>query len=859
MTTTEALKNINKELKNTNANYGDNIVSLKKLQSEWRGLRTIAEQNQWIKDNKNEFKELGVAVTDINDAENIFVDSTDAVIEALKQRAKAAAAQKLAAEKYEEAFRKRNEREMVIADPLGNLSWWDVIWGGMGNYSIEGMTEDVNKDINRRIERLGDEADAAEAAGDAYFDLASSYEAIAKAALRAAGISEPHKDDPQPHPLRPRDLTSTINQNEIKIQKQYEESITKLQNDEYAKRRKAAADQVQDANNKLREMYRKNVEYVENVDRKYKELTEDQKQQIEQQQQWITATIENNLQLLAYQLEQIQKEQQINALKIRREAINAISGAQEDLPLATAQISITQNTAEIERSLVQERKLVQENLELEYQLILDTNKRLREAGDNQARSEEEILIELNRKKLEIWAEYDQKILNLRSQNIEDQLSVVKKGSDEELQLLLQQNEIRRQLALAENVAKPVAEQVSTAAIGARFDKSAAQIRGAFQMTSFDEQQALNEAIFNEVKRSETEITRFKLQQEKARWEEQIRLAEAGGLDWSQAQIDAAKSAVRSIDRELSELDDFVKNIGKKGLGSTLLEKLGFDDNQIDALQDAVNIILEQFQDILDAEVELTEKQVELAEKRVEAAQKAYDAEIEARNNGYANNVATTKKELENEKKKQMQKQKLLEAAQKRQESLNTVIQASSLVTASANLWSAFSSIPIIGPALAIAAIATMWTSFAAAKIKAAQVTSQSEEYGEGGLEFLEGGSHASGDDIDLKTKNNRGKNMRAEGGEALAIINKRKTRKYKRLLPDVIDSLNKGTFEDKYLNAFGNSEGLNISFNSNKDIDLSKIESDVQSIRKQNETRYYTLPNGTVVMQHKNVKRIIKN
>lgn len=34
------------------------------------------------------------------------------------------------------------------------------------------------------------------------------------------------------------------------------------------------------------------------------------------------------------------------------------------------------------------------------------------------------------------------------------------------------------------------------------------------MTSFDEQQALDEAVFNEVKRSETEITRFKLEQEK---------------------------------------------------------------------------------------------------------------------------------------------------------------------------------------------------------------------------------------------------------------------------------------------------------------------------------------------------------
>lgn len=514
----------------------------------------------------------------------------------------------------------------------------------------------------------------------------------------------------------------------------------------------------------------------------------------------------------------------------------------------------------MEASLVEERELMRQNLEAEYKLVLDTNAKLLAAGDEHARSEEEILIEFNKKKLELYADYDKQILSARERDIENQLELVKKGTEEELQLLLQQNEVRRQLALAENAAKPAAEQVSSSVINAKFDKSAAQTRGSFEMTGFEEQQALDEAIFNEVKHNETEITRFKLEQEKARWQEQIRLAEAGGLDWSQAQIDAAKSTVKGIDRELSELDDFVANIGKKGLGGTLLEKLGFDDDQIDALGDAVNIVIEQLQSIMDAEVELAEQAVEAAEKRVEAAQKAYDAEVEARNNGYANNVATAKKELEQEKKNQQEKQKQLEAAQKRQEALNTVIQASSLITASANLWSSFSSIPIVGPALALAAIATMWTSFAVAKIKAKQVTaSQSEEYGEGGLEFLEGGSHASGNDIDLGTNNGKGKRMRAEGGEALAIISKKRTRKYRKILPDVIDSFNKGTFEDKYLNAFANSDGLSIALNANGNIDLSKIEDDVRSIRKQNEVKYYTMPDGTVVMQRKNVKRIIKN
>lgn len=873
---TDALDNIAKELEETNGGYGDNIVSLKQLQQEWKNLKTTAEKNQWIKDNKSEFDKLGIAVNDVTDAENIFVNNTEAVVNALRLRAKAAAAQKLAAEQYEKALVARNKAETEQAQ---GPSGWDEFQNWFVQSSLRtgegGYVPQANLDLadqisaedfkQQRIKDLNDEADAAEKTGDAYFDLAAGYEAAAKAELNAAGVDEPHK---KTRTREPRDLTNIINQNSIKAQKEYEESITALQKDEFAKRRKTAADEVQNENNKLREMLRKNDEYVKNVDGKYKKLTEDQKKQIAQQNAWINSTIANNLKALALQLEQIQREQAANSLKLQRETQ---TGAVSPTPIAenapkntettvTTNVTVTRDASQMEASLVEERELMRQNLEAEYKLVLDTNAKLLAAGDEHARSEEEILIELNKKKLQLYADYDKQILSARERDIENQLELVKKGTEEELQLLLQQNEVRRQLALAENAAKPAAEQVSSSVINAQFDKSAAQTKGSFEMTGFDEQQALDEAIFNEVKRSETEITRFKLEQEKARWQEQIRLAESGGLDWSQAQIDTAKSTVKGIDRELSELDNFIMNIGKKGLGGTLLEKLGFSDDQIDALGDAVNIVIEQLQSIMDAEVQLAEQAVEAAEKRVEAAQSAYDAEVEARNNGYANNVATAKKELEQEKKNQQEKQKMLAAAQKRQENLNTVIQASSLITASANLWSSFSSIPIVGPALALAAIATMWTSFAVAKVKAKQVTaSQSEEYGEGGLEFLEGGSHASGNDIDLGVENKKKRRMKAEGGEALAIINKKRTRKYRKILPDVVDSLNKGTFEDKYLNAFANSEGLSISLNSNNSIDLSKIENDVRSIRKQNEIRYYTMPDGTVVMQRKNVKRIIKN
>lgn len=771
----EALDNIAEELETTNGSFGSNIVNLKQLQDEWKNLKTTAEKKQWITDNKTEFDNLGVAINDVTDAENVFVTNTDAVINALKLRAKAAAAQELASKKYEEALVARNKAETEAAqgpsgwDKTKNFLVQSALRSGDG-LSVPAANLELADQISaedfkqQRVKDLEDEAKAAEATGDAYFDLAAGYEAAAKAELEAAGIDSPHKKGKKDgRTPRERDLTDTVNRMALSVQKKYEQSLTELEREEYAKRRKEAVDAANAKIRELEETYRKNVDYLNDEENKYKELTEEEKKLVEEAQQRIRETITNTQDQLTYELEQIEKDRQIGELKI-----------------------------------------VEETIKL-------------------------------------------------------RLDAVKKGSAEELQLRLEAAKTAQQIALLENSKKPISQQQKPEDITAGFTKQQTTTKAQFDMTAFDQQQKLDEAIFNEVKHNETEITRFKLEQEKARWQKQIELAKAGGLDWSQAQIDAAESTVKGIDRELSELNSFIANIGKKGLGGSLLEKLGFDDDQIDALGEAVNITIGFLQEIADAEVQLAEQAVEAAEKRVEAAQKAYDAEVEARNNGYANNVATAKKELEQEKKNQQQKQKQLEAAQKRQEALNTVIQASSLITASANLWSAFSSIPFVGPALALAAIATMWTSFAVAKVKAKQVTAGSEEYGEGGLEFLEGGSHASGDDIDLGTNNKKGKRMRAEGGEALAIISKKRTRKYRKILPDVIDSFNRGTFEDKYLNAFGGPDGLNISFNSNSTMDLSKIEHDVHNIRKQNETKYYTMPDGTVVMQRKNVKRIIKN
>lgn len=840
----DAIDNINKELEKTNDSYGKNITTLKRLSSEWKSLTTQKEQLQWIRDNKTEFDQLYISIRNVTDAENIFTNHTDIMVNALKARAKAAAAMKLAADKYEEALIKEAEAE---AEAAKGPNWEDKLVAGTAQAGASqaglrpgdfGAIAEANK--NKRVQALKDLSKAANATADQYFNMAEAITAASDAELKAAGIEEKHrKAKKEPRGPRQRDLTDQIWRNDLSIRKKYELSLSELQRNEFQKRRIEATDQANQTIREMQEKFRKNEVFLTNPDNKYKPLTEEQKAQIEQQQKEIGAIIENTRRKLQIDLTNLEYEYEVDRNKKLRQVMNW-------------------RLDDIAENIEKEKKLRLE--QLEEQESLYTTKGVSEEGGEVvvtgSMSPEEIA-KFQRERERIIAEYDSIIYNMKAKSIEAQVELVKKGSEEELALLIRQNEVARQLALAQNKLKPAEERQSESEINAQFNKRGAQIKGQTQMTNFDEAQAAAEAEFNIVKHNENQITIFKLKAEQARWKQMIKLAKEGAIDWSDAQLKEAEATIKKLQREIDEAGNFMNLIKDKGLGGALLTKLGFDDDQIAALSEAANIVLENIKAIADAEVEAAEQAVAAAEKRVEAAQSAYDAEVEGRNNGYANNVATAKKELQQEKKNQAQKQKLLEEAQRRQEAINSVTQASSLVTASANLWSSFSSIPVVGPALAIAAIAAMWTSFAVAKVKAAQVTkAASQEYGEGGFEVLEGGSHASGNDIDLQTKNSRGKNMRAEGGEAMAIINKRSTHRYRKMLPALVDSINKGTFEEKFSRAFETGEQLsqNVTYQQ-QIVDLSQLEEDVKALKRNSEHQYYAMPDGSYIEKKRNVLR----
>lgn len=73
-----------------NKTVGNLYGKLVTLQASWEKLQTNSEKTEWIKENSNAFKELGISISSIKDAEDILINNTSAIVEAITLRARAA-------------------------------------------------------------------------------------------------------------------------------------------------------------------------------------------------------------------------------------------------------------------------------------------------------------------------------------------------------------------------------------------------------------------------------------------------------------------------------------------------------------------------------------------------------------------------------------------------------------------------------------------------------------------------------------------------------------------------------------------------------------------------------------------------
>lgn len=880
ISTTKALKKLKKQIKETSDEFGEGLSTLYRLQLQWKNLRTEAEKTKWIKNNQSEFSKLGIAINNVADAENVFVKNTAAVIESMRLRAIAAAGEQLATEEYKKAMQEgasrgaleadyrvheQSVRGQVRAQYLQGQQIGSKVWSRDENgvlrlqvatqAELSKLQELALANDKKRAKQAKEIAAAREREqqyiqnGMQYTKIALGYTQDVIDVLNSAGIKpEDQKGtDKSGYGRGARSLDEYIRNMSTTLIKKANDAAAKAIEDGFEQRKAQIEANYQNELAELQKMYGKNEDILNKRGAYAKAtLTPEQRNQIETANKGISQIIINLEVAKNQELEKLEREHNIQMNKLAEERYQYI-------------LNLGEATADEQLDLQKKILAAQKRAEIEAYQKRNQDDRIRDDDGN------DIGLQLinqtyAKKEEDLVTKHMQEMYRIIVAGLDNELEAVQSNSDEELSIKLKKLEAERKIALAENRLKPASEQVSESSINAAFDTKAARTKGSHILEGFEQKQGLQKARFNSVEHTTTQIRRFELEQEKAMWEEKVKLAEAGMLNWSKVQIDEAKQMIANINMQLDKLprkfDEILADIGEYGIGGTILKHLGFDDNAIGAFNNVFDAIKDNISSLIDSWNEAAQAAVDAADKQVEAAKSVLDAELEARNNGYANSVVTAQKELALARKKREEAIKEKEKAQKAQLAIDTVTQTSSLITATAQLWSAVGGVPIIGPALALAAIATMWGSFAAAKIKAAQVASQSEQYGEGGLEFLEGGSHASGNDIDLGVENKRHKRMRAEGGEALAIISKKRTRQYRDILPGIIESLNKGTFEQSYMQSFAAPVELQLA-GFGQHTDISRLEQDVSRIKEELGYRYYSEPDRTIIKKG-NLTRIIR-
>lgn len=432
--------------------------------------------------------------------------------------------------------------------------------------------------------------------------------------------------------------------------------------------------------------------------------------------------------------------------------------------------------------------------------------------------------------------------------IDDEISLTEDDTQRMIDLRVASMEKQRDIEIEQNKQKDEKIRQNEQAIIDYYDRKILMMRADFntKMAKQDLEriQALYDAEFELLDRNERQKTISRLKQERQRLNALLEIVLQSNKKNKDEEIDAIGAQMEAIDKELSRLP--YKNIYEV-LGLNLNEN---QQSSLNAIWDSTKSMLDG---IIDSYEKMADASVKAADKQVEAAQKVLDAEIEAQKNGYANRVETAQKELELAQKNREKALRQQEKAKRAQIALDSIEQSSSLITASANIWKSFSGLGPWGIAAAIAGIATMWGSFALSKVKAIQATKQ--EYGEGTVELLEGGSHASGNDIDLGYDRKKHRHRRAEGGEYFAVINRRNSRKYRNVIPDVIKSFNDGTFADKYQRASQSMGGMAVNIGSSTDV--SVLEKNVKAIKEQGE-RQIISSNDRVIVKYKNLTQTIK-
>lgn len=359
-----------------------------------------------------------------------------------------------------------------------------------------------------------------------------------------------------------------------------------------------------------------------------------------------------------------------------------------------------------------------------------------------------------------------------------------------------------------------------------------------ELESFDQQQALREAEFNIVKRTEAEKTVFRLQAERERLEKLVELGQKYAGQVSQVEIETYKATIKGIERQLQEASS----------GQGLFDTLGISvtQEQQEQLKSSLDTAKGELQEWVNFRNRMADEAVAAADREIDAARERLQAEVEARNQGFAHSVQTAEKELQQAEANRRKALEQKRRAQRAEQLINSVQQASNLLTASTKIWAQF------GFPAALLPLSVLWGSFIASKVRAFNLTKPNRE---GSFEWLgAGGQQFGAEDIALGYTRD-GRLRTASRGEGLAIFNRRASVKYGKILPEIVKAINAGQIE-RVFSSHAAQDNAGATIVTTQGISTGKVESVLERIYEQGQEKSYTDERGRLVIQRGN-KRII--
>lgn len=158
------------------------IGKLEELSAKYTALgNNIKEKEQFIKDNRKAFDDLGVAVNNVRDAENLLINNKDAFISAQIAKAKAMVLAQNASEK----IKKQMELQAEVEKMPDRVTVAMTGGSAMGGYTTSTLNNTIKEKKRKEIEEL--QKEIREDFKRAAEEEANEYNKLKKAGIKSAG------------------------------------------------------------------------------------------------------------------------------------------------------------------------------------------------------------------------------------------------------------------------------------------------------------------------------------------------------------------------------------------------------------------------------------------------------------------------------------------------------------------------------------------------------------------------------------------------------------------------------------------------------------------------------------------------